>query len=468
MIRSISIYLGIFSILISFFSLLNIVYSQYLQFYLNLDSYVYTFIISSSFGIGFILIQNKKINKINLYEKLLIIIFGFFFFPFLISIPFYLSIYNLTFLDSYFEAVSGFTSTGFTIFNDIKYIDESIIIWRSTSQWLGGLFFLFSLILLIDVSSFKLKNFLTSFVSFNIAEIKKQFFKIFFIYLSLTVFICILLKIADFRLFDSLNLSMSFISSGGFLPSNTLDEIANTNNKIFIVSICMLFSYFNLYLIYNLLTIKKKISLYQEDVLLAFYLLFLIFISFIFFNKYDSYQSIFLSVVSSISNIGIGLSESPKELSIVFLFLTIIGGGLFSTSSGIKFIKFILLVKYSFNELFLIARPKYILNSNLYFSSLKIEYEEINKYFLSFLFFIILCLILSSYLSFYGIDLKDSLTLAFLTLTNTVNSSIYNLEFFDYNYLSNYPKLILILFMILGRIEILTLLVFIKKFFFKT
>ena len=468
MIRSISIYLGFFSILISFFSLLNIVYSQYLEFYLNLDSYVYTFIISLVFGVSFIALQNKKLKKINLYEKLLIIIFGFLFFPFLISIPYYLSIYNLSFLDCYFESISGFTSTGFTIFNDIKYIDESIIIWRSTSQWLGGLFFLFSLILLIDVSSFKSKNFLTSFVSINIAEIKKQFFKIFVIYLLLTIIIFILLKLVDFRLFDSLNLSMTFISSGGFLPSNTLGEIANNNNKIFIVSISMLFSFFNLYLLYNLITVKNKIDLYQEDILLVFYLIFLIFISYIFFNNYNSYQVIFLSIISSISNIGIGLNNSPRELSIVFLFLTIIGGGLFSTSSGIKFIKFILLIKYSFNELFLIARPKYILNSNFFFSSLKIEYEEINKYFLSFIFFIILFMILSSFLSFYGIDLKDSLTLSFLTLTNTVNSSIYDLKNFDFSYLNNFPKIILIIFMILGRIEILTLLVFIKKFFFKT
>ena len=69
-----------------------------------------------------------------------------------------------------------------------------------------------------------------------------------------------------------------------------------------------------------------------------------------------------------------------------FLFLTIIGGGLFSTSSGIRFIKFILLIKFSFNELFLVARPKYILSSNLFFSNLKIKSDEVNKYFLSFLF----------------------------------------------------------------------------------
>ena len=70
-------------------------------------------------------------------------------------------------------------------------------------------------------------------------------------------------------------------------------------------------------------------------------------------------------------------------------------------------------------------------------------------------------------MSFHGINFQDSLSISILTLTNTVNSSIYNLDSFDFNYLSNLPKLFLILFMIIGRIEILTILVLVKKFFFK-
>ena len=418
-------------------------------------------------GIGFIFYQRKKQHKINLYEKLLIILFGFFYFPFLISIPYYLSIYNLSFIDCYFEAVSGFTSTGFTIFNNIKYIDESMVIWRSTSQWLGGLFFLFSLILLLDELAFKLKNFITSFISINLAEIRKQFLKIFIIYVLLTLIIFLMLSFSGVRIFDSFNLSMTIISSGGFIPSNSLEEIISTNSQIFILSVTMLFSFFNLYLLYNLISFKDKINLFQEDILLCFYLIFLILISFIFINDLASYRFLFLSLVSSISNIGISLNNSPNNLSIFFLFLTIIGGGFFSTSSGIRFIKFILLIKFSFNELFLVARPKYILSTNLFFSNLKITSEEVNKCFLSFLFFIILLLMLSSIMSFHGINFQDSLSISILTLTNTVNSSIYNLDSFDFNYLSNLPKLFLILFMIIGRIEILTILVLVKKFFFK-
>ena len=74
---------------------------------------------------------------------------------------------------------------------------------------------------------------------------------------------------------------------------------------------------------------------------------------------------------------------------------------------------------------------------------------------------------LSSIMSFHGINFQDSLSISILTLTNTVNSSIYNLDNFDFNYLSNLPKILLIFFMIIGRVEILTILVLVKKFFFK-
>ena len=83
---------------------------------------------------------------------------GYLLLPLFIATPYYLSIYNISFLDAYFEAISGFTSTGFTIFNNIKHLDESIVLWRSSSQWIGGLYFLFSIILLIDIFDTNLKK----------------------------------------------------------------------------------------------------------------------------------------------------------------------------------------------------------------------------------------------------------------------------------------------------------------------
>jgi trk system potassium uptake protein TrkH len=144
------IYLSVFCGIISILSFFNIIYSYYLNLYLNLNTYVITFFISLFLMLLFYYSKNNNDKKITIYEKIVTILLGYFLLPLIISVPFYFSIYNLTILNSYFEAVSGFTSTGFTIFNNIKHIDQSLILWRSSAQWVGGLYFLFSIILLKD------------------------------------------------------------------------------------------------------------------------------------------------------------------------------------------------------------------------------------------------------------------------------------------------------------------------------
>ena len=137
-------------------------------------------------------------------------------------------------------------------------MDESLILWRSSSQWLGGLYFLFSIILLIDVFDDNLKKTLTNFLAFNTAEIFKQSLKIFIFYSFLTIIIFIILNLFSFRSFVSLNLSMTLISSGGFLPVNNLESILNSQTQIIIFSVLMLVSFFSLFFIYNLAVYRKK------------------------------------------------------------------------------------------------------------------------------------------------------------------------------------------------------------------
>ena len=97
--------------------------------------------VSIFLAILFYYIKNNDEKKITIYDKILTILLGYFLLPLVISIPFYFSIYNLTFVNALFESISGFTSTGFTIFDNINHIDQSLILWRSASQWVGGLYF---------------------------------------------------------------------------------------------------------------------------------------------------------------------------------------------------------------------------------------------------------------------------------------------------------------------------------------
>ena len=461
-------YLGIFFLLLSILSFFNIIYSYYFNLYLNIDTYFYTFLIS--FIIGIIsLINNKSDIKINIYIKILTVIAGYFLIPLVISIPYYFSIYNVSFLNCYFESISGFTSTGFTIFNNIKHLDESLILWRSTSQWIGGIYFLFSILLLIDIFDDNLKKSLTNFISFNYSETFKQSFKILILYIALTLLLFISLKLIDLRTFDSFNLAMTIISSGGFLPVNNIDSIINTNIKEIIFSILMLFSYFSLFLIYNILFLKNKtLNFFAEDIYLFIYFLFLVIVFFIFFNFNYNFSTILFSLTSSMSNIGISFNNSPSNLWFIFLIIVVIGGSFFSTSSGLRLLKVYFLFKYSINEILSYSKPNNIFNTKLLLVDFNIVQKDINKYFLSVLIFIISLFIITSLLSIFNINFEDSFKLGILTLMNTVNSSMYELNNFDFFQLSSYPKLTMIVFMIIGRVELLTILIIVKKFLFKT
>ena len=462
-IRYISFFLGLVSIL-SFF---NIIYSYYLNLYLNLDTYYLSFIISLVLALLFYKIKLPQ-KKPNIYNKIITVFLGYILIPLILSIPFYFSIYNLTFLNSFFESISGFTSTGFTIFENIKLIDQSLILWRSSTQWIGGLYFLFSIIFLIDIYDDSFKKTLTNYISFNSSEVLKQATKIFFLYSGLTLLIFIILNLISIRSFDSLNLAFTLISSGGFLPVNNLSNILKDNFQIIILSVLMLSSFFSIFFSYNLIFFKNKnINFFYEDLHLIFYLLIVVTTFFLFFSFNNDFSYNLLSLASSMSNIGFSLHYQDTNLTFIFLILVIIGGSFFSTSSGLRFIKMYSLLKYSMNQILSFSRPKNIFMNKLIFTKINFNFNEINKYFLTILIFILSLFILTSLLSLSGIEFENSFKLSILTIMNTVNSSIYGLSDFNFSNLHFFTKYILIFFMIIGRIELLTILLLLKKFLFK-
>ncbi len=460
-------YLSFFLGLISILSFFNIIYSYYLNLYLNLETYYITLAISLFLTVLFYKIKIID-KKLSIFDKILTVFFGYIFLPLILSIPFYLSIYNLTFTNSFFESVSGFTSTGFTIFENIKNIDQSLVLWRSSTQWIGGLYFLFSIIFLIDIYDESFKKSLTDYISFNKSEILKQATKIFLLYSGITLIIFIILNLFALRSFTSLNLAFTIISSGGFLPVNELSLILKDNSQIIILSILMLTSFFSIFFSYNLFFLKNKsLNFFYEDFHLIIYFLIITSVFFLFFSFNNDFSVNLLSISSSISNIGFSLDYGNQNLSFIFLILVIIGGSFFSTSSGLRFIKLYSLFKYSLNQILSFSRPKNIFMNKLIFTKINFNLEEINKYFLTILVFIISLITLSTILSLSGINFENSFKLSILTLMNTVNSSIYGLKDFNFENLHFLIKYSLIFFMIVGRIELLTILLIIKKFLLK-
>jgi len=460
-------YLSFFFIIISLFSFFNILYSYYFNLYLNLNTYYFSLVISAVIGIVFYKLKFSE-TKPTIFEKILTVFLGYILMPLVLCIPLYLSIYNLTFLSAYFESVSGFTSTGFSIFQNIKHIDQGLILWRSSIQWIGGLYFLYSIIFLIDIYDESLKKSLTNFLSFNTSEILKQTIKIFLLYSCLTIFIFIILNIFGIRSFNSLNLAMTIISSGGFLPVNDLSTILINNSQIIIFSFLMLLSFFSIFFIYNLIFLRNKnLNFFYEDIHLFLYFIIIVSIFFVFFSYDTNFTYNFLSLVSSISNIGISLEIEQVNLNLIYLILVIIGGSFFSTSSGLRFLKIYSLTKYSINQILSFSKPKNVFMNKLVFSKINFHTKDINKYFLTILIFLVSLFFLTLLLSLNKIEFEDAFKLAVLTLMNTVNSSAYGISEFDFENLHFFTKYFLIFFMIIGRVELISLLIIAKKFLFK-
>ena len=461
-------YFGIFFLIISFFSFFNIIYSYYFNLLNNLGNYILTFAFTLIIGLFFIIFKKYKFEKIDLFERILIVLVGYLILPATISIPYYLNIDNIGIINCYFEAISGFTSTGFTIFNDLNKLDQTLILWRSSSQWIGGLYFLFSILLLIDLFDENLKRSLTNYIALNSSEIFKQVFKIIIIYLSMTIFIFVLLKIVNLRSYEAYNYSLSIISSGGFLPNDNFDLTFNTDISKIILSIIMLFSFFSLFFIFNLIFFKKKnINYLSEDINILIYLLIVIALSFIFFNYDNNFLNVLVSISSSVSNIGISFKEVPKNLVFVFLILVILGGSFFSTSSGLRVIKVLTLIKFSLNNLLSHSKPNQIYSNKLSLNKISANIRDINKYFFAIIIFIISLFLVSILLTISNLDFETSFKLGILTIMNTVNSEMYDLAKLDFYNFNIFSKISLIIFMIIGRIELLSIIILLKKFLFK-
>jgi trk system potassium uptake protein TrkH len=464
--RGISYYLGLSCYPVTFLSFFNILYSSYFDHYLNLDAYILTLTVSFIFGLGLYFFSKNSEKNIKFYEKLILIFLVYFLISMFISIPYYFGNYQLSFIDSFFESVSGLTTTGFTIFYNVKFLDPTLLIWRSSSHWIGGLFFLFFLILIF--SSFKNEYKLTHLVynpdkATNLfKDIQKIIIKVFFIYVFFTALIFILFTFSGIRLFNSFNLAMSVSSTGAFLPTNELSEIIRHSSQKIILTITLTFSVLNIYFFYSLFTNENTLKKHYEDILILLAIFFLSLILFISI-KDASFLNIFFSVVSSLSSSGLTTFNPPENFYLFFIFLTIIGGSIISNSSGIKFLRLYILFKYTVLEIFRLVSPNVIIDQRILKTEHKINNENLNSSFFIFICFFISIFILSSILTAGGLNFESSFKLSILTITNTVNSSLFGSDNIDFFNLLTSSKIFIIIFMVIGKIELISLFLIIKK-----
>ena len=457
-IKSCLYYLGLSCFPISIMSFINIFYSFYFSYLDNLLSYGLVLISSLIIGFLFFYLSKKERENINIYEQLLLIFLVYFLISIFISIPFYLSNYDISFIDSYFEAISGLTCTGFTVTKYITTFDNPLILWRSSSQWIGGFYFLIFLVLIFS-------NKQINFKMIDVAALVFIVVALFIIYSSLTLIIFFLFLTSGIRLFDSLNLTMTVISSGGFLPTDSLSDIIRNNFQSFVLCLGFLISILNFYLFYNFLLGRDNLKEHREDI----YLIILVVVfSIIFYLINDlNLTTVFINVLSSIGTSGISIGEIPNNFALFFIILTIIGGSVLSTTSGLKFLRIYILIKGFFIEIYKLVKPNVMVNTKIMFSENKVNSENVKMSFLIFILFFLSLFILSSILMIDFLNFENSFKLAILTLTNTTSSHIYGVENIQFGELFTFSKISLIIFMVIAKVELLAVFILFRKVFFK-
>ena len=469
--KAISFYLSLFCFPISILSFINILYSTYFDFFLSIESYSFTLFCSLAVGILFYFIGKNSNKKIGFFEQLLLIILIIILTSFFVSLPYYFSNYQITFINSLFEGFSGVTLTGFTIFDNIKYLDPTLILWRSTSQWIGGLYFLFFLVIIFSNKQFKYKLNEISLPfdgGINIEQnIKNISLKVFLIYFSLSILIFTLLAGSEIRLFNALNLGMTVISTGGFLPTNNLDQIITNKTQEISLIISFFLSCLNIFLLLSFLNKKELIKNNFEDFLLIFVILILTLIIFV-ISKNINFSSLLLDILSCFNNSGITTSDSTKNLYLFYLFLTMLGGTLISNTSGIKLIRLYILIKATFSEMLKLVKPNTIINQNILYTEKKINFENVKLSFFIFISFFFSIFFLSILLIFDTLNFENTLKLSILTITNTTNSNLYGLENISFTNLLTSSKISLIIFMVIAKIELISIFLLIKKFLNKS
>jgi len=462
--------LGILLITLGFFMITPVIV-QLIYDELN-GTFIYSSVVTIFIGTLFLLSNLDQDRKLNLQQAFLLTSLSWIGIAIFGSLPFIFSSLELTFSDAFFESMSGITTTGSTIIGDLNNAPKAILIWRSTLQWLGGIGIVIMAITvmpLLNVGGMQLFKLESGDTTEKILPKTREIaFNIVSIYFFLSAACAIAYFFSGMNIFDSVAHAMTTIATGGFSTYN--ESIGYFQNpKIEIVSIIFIILGsipFIAYLKY--LNGNKKIF-FQDIQIKGLIYICLISTIIITLNLFIKEQGNFFSnlrisafnVVSILSGTGYVTSDFNLwgSFSLVFfLLLMFIGGCAGSTTCGIKIFRIQILWLFVINEIKKSIYPRGVF-------PLSYNKGKISKRFMSsiisfiFLYFLIFFLV-AMLLSFTGLDFITSFSAAATSISN-VGPGLGEMIGPSGNFgeLSNFAKWILSFAMLLGRLEIFTLLV---------
>lgn len=383
--------------------------------------------------------------------------------------------------DAIFESVSGFTTTGASVLSDVEDLPHGILYYRSFTQWLGGMgIVVLSIAILpkLSVGGMQLMSLeapgpTPEKLTPHIASTAKH---LWYVYLSVSLAEIALLFVCGMPLYDSITTTFSTVSTGGFSVKNASIGAYGSPLIESVVMVFMVFGGMNFLLIYYMFLRKFRRPVQNTE--LKYYLVILLFfILFITFDLWDGYYASFaeslryasFQVISIITTTGFSTTDFnqwSKFALYILLMLMFLGGCSGSTSGSVKIIRIVILIKKSIREVNHLIKPHAVL-------PLRIDKEAVKEDTVSGVtsFFIL-------YIALFAVSVPVILAIEDLSFTGAVSTCatmIGNVgPGFDevgpthnYGFLTGFSKLWLCLLMLLGRLELYTILVFLVPLYWK-
>ncbi len=449
-------------------------------------------IISGLFLMSFFKNNSRKINKRDGY---LIVTIGWLTMVFSGMVPYYLTDSITYFPNLLFETMSGYTTTGSTILNDVEALPKSIIFWRSMTHWLGGMGIIvlaIAILPLLGIGGMQLFSAEAPGTGISSDKIHPRISdtakRLWMIYVALTIAETILLNFAGMSFFDAINNSMSNIASGGFSSKN--ESIGYWNNMPFVQYIIIIFMFLagtNFILIYFGLTgkIKKIIQNTEFKWYVSFISVFTIIVTTVLFISVDlnetdifhpqvygkfesSFRHALFQVVAITTTTGFVTGDFISWTPFITMFffgIMFLGGSSGSTSGGVKILRHLILIKNGILEFKRSLHPNAIIP--LRHNNSVVEKPIVIHVLAFFILYLILFIIGAGVLSLLGLD--------FISAIGGAASSIGNVgpALGTLGPLNNFDSLPVLakywcsFLMLVGRLELFTVLILFTPFFWK-
>lgn len=386
------------------------------------------------------------------------------------AVPFVISGYIPNPVDAVFEVVSGFTTTGASILNDVEALPHCLLFWRSFTHWIGGMGVLVFILCLLPMTGGSHMNLMKAespgpSVSRLVPKVQSTAKILYGIYIGLTVIEMSLLLLSGMPAFDSITLTFGTAGTGGFGVRNSSIADYTTLQQAIITIFMILFGVnFN---VYFLLLMKKFGQAFKCEEVRYYFLIIAVAVGVITLNTAHMYPGLgqafhhaafqVATIITTTGYATVDFDQWPELSRTIVVMLMFVGACAGSTGGGIKVSRFVVLAKTVRKELMIALHPKYITKVKM--DGKVVEHEvvrSINVFIVAYVFLFAASVLL---ISVDGFDLTTNFTSVAATINNIGPGLNRVGPTCNYSMFSNFSKLILIFDMLAGRLEIFPLLV---------